>query len=108
MDILVKRTGESTLYDVDCTLELGASETISSVTSVANDPISGVTDLTITGKTVNTSTVDYDWGTAAIGKVIQFRVAGGVAGYVYTIRIVYVTNESNIKEAVVRLNVTDE
>lgn len=99
---LLKHADESILYDIDCTRELDSGETITAITSVAADAITGSTAPTISGAVVNTVAVTYSYGIAAIGKVIQARIADGTAGD-WTIRAKYTTSLGNARETVVVL-----
>lgn len=101
---LLKHAAESILYDLDCTRELADGETIASITSVAADAINGKTAPAITGAVVNTVAVTYIYGIAAIGKVIQARIADGAAGG-WTIRAKYHTSLGNERETVVQLTI---
>lgn len=107
MDILIKRSGETRILDVDCTLELADGVTLSSVTAIAADTITGVASPTLDNAVINAAPVTYDWGTADIGKAIQFRAAGGVAGYEYTVRITCATSDGGVYIAVFQLAVDD-
>ena len=107
--ILEKRTTESILYDLDCTNILDSGETISTVTTIESDQ----TGLTFGTPVVNTQPITFSDGTvAAIGKVISVRISEGVipsgaVNQIYTIRAIFNTSESNIREATVLMNVTN-
>lgn len=107
--VLEKRTSEIIFYDIDCTNILDTIETITSVTSVSADQ----TGLTFAGQAINSVPVDFPDGySAAIGKVISVQISGGVipspqVNQLYTIRAIFVTSESNTREATVLLNVTN-
>lgn len=101
---LLKHAPESILYDLDCTRELADGETITAITSVAADAITGSTAPTITGPVVNTVAVTYSYGVAAIGKVIQARIAGGSVE-TWTIRALYTTSLGNSRETIVNLTI---
>ncbi len=102
--VLEKRSYESILYDFDCTDDLSASETISSVATVTSEP----TGLTFGTAVINTSTTTYpDGRSAAAGKAIQVRISGGTNGVQYKIRARYATNLSNSREATTALKVRD-
>jgi hypothetical protein len=107
--VLEKRTSEIIFYDIDCTNILDTIETIISITSFSADQ----TGLTFAGQAINSVPVDFPDGySAAIGKVISVRISGGViptpqVNQLYTIRALFVTSESNTREATVLLNVTN-
>ena len=107
--ILEKRTTESIFYDIDCTHLLDTNETISSITSITSDQ----TGITFSNQAINSVAVTFSDGTtAAIGKVISVLISAGTIpngaiNQIYTIRPLFVTNESNIREATVLLNVTN-
>jgi len=107
--ILEKRTTEVIWYDIDCTHILDPNEIITSITSITSDQ----TGLTITGPAINSVPVTFPDGVIAeIGKVISVQISGGTVpsgatNQFYTIRPLFVTNESNTREATVILNVTN-
>jgi hypothetical protein len=107
--VLEKRTSESIFYDIDCTNILDVLETITSITSVAADQ----EGLDFAGQAINSVPVDFPDGySAAIGKVISVQISGGAiptpqVNQLYTIRALFVTSESNTREATVLLNVTN-
>lgn len=101
---LLKHADESILFDIDCTRELADGETITAITSVAADAITGATAPTITGPVVNAAPVTYSYGIAAIGKVVQARIADGSAGG-WILRAKYSTSRSNTRETVVQLTI---
>lgn len=109
--ILEKRTAEDIWYDIDCTPDLNASETITQVISVQADEAG----LTFGTPQVNTAIINYkDGSTADVGKVIMVKIAGGAiqagaTSMLYTIRAWYRTNQGNNKrEATVQLLVKDK
>lgn len=99
---LLKHATESILYDIDCTQELAAGETITGITSVAADAITGETAPTISGAVVNAVAITYSYGTAPIGKVMQILTAAGTSG-AWTIRAKYTTSLGNARETIVQL-----
>lgn len=107
--ILEKRTSETIWYDIDCTNLLDVTETITSITSVTADQ----SGLVFTAPAVNSAPVTFpDGSTALAGKVISVQISAGVVpsgstNQIYTIRPLFVTSESNIREATVLLNVTN-
>ena len=107
--ILEKRTSESIWYDIDCTQLLDVGEIISSITSVTADQAG----LVFTAPAINSQPVTFpDGSKAAAGKVISVQISAGVVptgstNQIYTIRPLFVTSESNIREATVLLNVTN-
>jgi hypothetical protein len=66
------------------------------------------TDLTLTNKAVNGSSLVVNDVTCLAGQVVTFTVAGGVAGTDYQIRITATSNAGNAQtlQATVRLRVT--
>ena len=107
--ILEKRTTESIYYDIDCTNLLDTLETITSITSITSDQ----TGLSFSNQAINSSPVTFPDGiTAGIGKVISVYISSGTIpsgaiNQIYTIRPLFVTSESNVREATVLLNVTN-
>ena len=107
--VLEKRTSEAIFYDIDCTNLLDSTETITSITSVLADQ----TGLTFAGSAINSVPVAFPDGySAAIGKVISVQISGGViptpqVNQLYTVRALFVTSQSNTREATVLLNVTN-
>ena len=107
--VLEKRTSEAIFYDIDCTNILDAAEIMTSVTSVLSDQLG----LIFLGSAINIAPVTFSDGViAAIGKVISVQISGGViptpqVNQLYTVRALFVTSESNIREATVLLNVTN-
>ena len=76
-----KYPGESVPFDLDCSDMLAASVTITGTPALSFLPaLTGGDGLTFGSATVNTQAVTYaDGRTAAAGKVIQVRIAGGSA-----------------------------
>lgn len=116
MQTLQKRSSETVRFDVDCSRLLGATETISSVTSMAYEPAT-VPALTFGASSVNSVAQTYtdEFGstrTAPIGQVIQVPISGGfiAAGAQvrdYVLRFVMATNLNAAVEATVRLKLND-
>ena len=82
MQTLEKRSADSLKFDIDCSSLLASTETISSVTSVTATPVT-TTPLVFGTATVNTLAQTYTdaYGstrTAAIGKVVQVNISGGL------------------------------
>lgn len=50
------------------------------------------TDLTLANKTVNTSALIIDGRSVAVGKAVQFKVSGQVAGKTYTVQVTVSTD----------------
>ena len=107
--ILEKRTTESIWYNIDCTNILNTTEIITSITSITSDQAG----LTFSGSAINGAPITFpDNYTAAIGKVISVYISEGIVptgatNQIYTIRPIFETNETNIREATVLLNVTN-
>ena len=107
--VLEKRTSESIWYDIDCTNLLDTNEIITSVTGVTSDQ----TGLSLLAPAINPAPITFPDGvTAAAGKVISVQISGGTieppqVNQLYTIRALFVTSESNTREATVLLNVTN-
>lgn len=111
--ILVKRTAEIMLCDLDCSALLGAAETITTVSSITADA-NGGTALTFGAPTVNAAQITYpDRRLVQPGKVIQVLIGGGSipAGQAqaeYVIRARFTTtNLGELREATVRLLIID-
>lgn len=62
------------------------------------------TDLTLSSKAVNGSSIRVNNDTCVAGQAVQFLVAGGVAGSNYQIKITVGTNASPAQVLVVRLS----
>jgi hypothetical protein len=107
--VLEKRTAEIIWYDIDCTNLLDPEEIIDSVTSVTSDQLG----LTLLGPAVNPIAITFPDGVTALpGKVISVQISGGIIeppqiNQLYTIRALFVTSDSNTREATVLLNVTN-
>lgn len=107
--VLEKRTSESIWYDIDCSLLLDPTEAILTITSIESDQAG----LTFTGQAINPDPVTFPDGyIAKTGSVISVMIGGGIIptpqiNQLYTIRALFNTNENNIREATVLLNVTN-
>ena len=95
-----KHVGETRNVAVNCTDELDSGELVASVTSVS------ATGLTITNDQVSTAELTILGESVAIGKAIQFTVAGGTAGTTYDIVATYVTDSSPAQTLVAHLPLT--
>jgi len=110
--MLQKRTSETWPYDFDCSLLLGKDEVITAVSSVTAEPTLS-TALTFGVPVVNVVPVQYPNRTAAVGKVIQVVIGGGViaAGLSHqrcTIRLKFTKSQSaGIGEATAYLDLVD-
>jgi hypothetical protein len=112
--ILVKRTAEIMLSDLDCSQLLGPSEAIVGTPTLTADN-NGQAELTFGVPTVNASTITYpDRRQVPAGKVIQVLIGGGSiptgndqAEYVIRARF-GTTNPGELREATVRLLVIDQ
>jgi len=97
-EILVKRSSEALLYDVDCSALLGADEKIVGTPTLTSTP----TDLVFGPILVDEA-----------GKVIQVKISGGRSGQngranLYTLRFLFATNATgDLHEATVVLAVED-
>jgi|CXWL01.1.fsa_nt_gi hypothetical protein len=116
----VKTPGESILFGFDFTNILETGETLTGTPTVvctvaaqmlASGGAVAVGDLTggsITAA-VNTAAFDNDDGVSvAIGKGVQARITGGVAGGDYTLKATAATNQSNTRELICTLKVRSE
>lgn len=107
--ILEKRTSESIQYDFNCSFLLDSGEVITGTPVLSADQ----QGLVFGSPSVNAQAINYDDGTiAAIGKVIQVRVSGGLipsgqTSQIYTIRAIFSTSTGNTREATVLLNITN-
>lgn len=72
-----KRTTETRLVTVSFNDDLDTNETLIGTPTVVESTLLG---LTITNKTINTSSFNVDGKTIGIGKAVQFLVAGGLIG----------------------------
>lgn len=119
MQILEKRSSDARRFDVDCSLLLGATETITSVgapTATATPAVTG-TAITFGSPTVNVSPATYtdSWGntrTAPAGQVVQVQISGGAIPSSartqdYILRFPLVTSQNPTVEATVKLRVND-
>ena len=72
--VLQKRTADVRTFDINCSNLLGATETITSVSSIAADQ----GGLTFGLPTVNTVEVSYpDGSIGPVGQVVQVQISGG-------------------------------
>lgn len=105
---LEKRSSESIFYSIDCSDLVDASETISSITSIADD---SSTLIFGTPAVSGAPTEFLDGRTVPAGQVVIVQISGGTPGSaistLYTIRCKFVTSESNRREATVLLRVKD-
>ncbi len=74
---LFKAVAESVVKTFDFTAWLASSETLASVTSVAQSNTKEATELTIGAPAVNQAAVTVDGTTIAIGKAVQVLVSAG-------------------------------
>ena len=88
---LVQDFAESNLYYCDFTNCLGATEKITSITSVTADG----SDLTITSSAIVTPA----------NKQITFRVSAGTPGLTHTIKAIVVTDGGNTKVLKMKLTI---
>jgi len=102
--VLVKRSVEDRTFDIDCTGELATGETIASVGTVAAAP----TGPTFGPALINAVAIEYrDGYEAAVGKVMQFRIAAGTSGTRYKVTAAYITSKGDTRQAAVMLDVED-
>jgi hypothetical protein len=81
---LCKQPGEKRRFSMEFAALLSSGETITSIASVTSEEIDGgVSDLTITGETIN-------------GSKIEMYIEGGTSGLTYRIEITINTNASQI------------
>lgn len=114
MQVLEKRTYDSRIFDIDCSLLLPGDATISDVDEVVGDQ----GELEFGNGVVNDDAVTYtdDEGNereVAAGKVIQVRISDGaippgVDELVCTLRARFTDSLTNELEATVLLRLTDE
>ena len=109
MQILEKRTYDARIFDINCSDLLDSDETITSVSTILGDQ----GGLTFGTAAINSTAITYpDGEVAAIGKVMQFEIAGGrippsVASLMCTVRARFLTSIGNDIEATVLLKLTD-
>lgn len=116
MQTLEKRTSESVLFDIDCSLLLAPTETIGTIASITGTP-SMTSPLVFGAGSVNVAPVTYTdafGGTriAAVGKVIQVSISGGTITAPALIqecivRAVFATTLNVAVEATARLNLNN-
>ena len=116
MKRLEKRSSESVKFDIDCSALLGATEAITTITSIAADTNSGGALVFGTG-VVNTVPITYydSQGNARIaptGSVVQVQISAGtlptgIGSLDYVIRCKVTTNLNPAIEAVVVLRLND-
>lgn len=117
MQVIEKRSSESRLYDLDCSLDLGSGESIQSVASVTAEPAT-TPPIVFGSAAVNAVPISYTDPNsgiariAPIGSVIQINISGGkiAAGKQvtdYIVRAKFATNISPTVEATVRLKLND-
>jgi len=87
---------------VDLRGKLDTGETLTGAPTVAEVT---TTHLTLSNKIVNVAVVSINGQTVGIGLAVQFKVAGGTAGTVYTINIRCGTSAGQTVEENVVLNV---
>lgn len=109
---LVKRSAETTLFDINCQMLLGPGETITAVLSTTAEGAGSA--LTFGAASINTANVVYDYArNVAPGKIMQLLIGGGsnptgAAGTMYTVRVLFSTsNPGETREATVALLVID-
>ncbi len=117
MQTLEKRSSESVLYDIDCSLLLAPGETISTVTTVAAEPAT-TPPLAFGAAAINGAPITYtdpitgNTRVAPTATVVQVQISGGsiasgkkVQGYV--VRCKVATSLNPAVEATVRLQLND-
>lgn len=110
---LQKFAAESILFDLDCTDNLGAAETITGTPGMSYLPagLSGGDALTFGTATVNGVATSYpDGKTGKVGGVIQVRISGGTpetstSARSYTVLATYTTSLGNTLVARGKLSV---
>jgi len=85
--------GSTRLVRVNCTRDLDSGVSLTGTPTVVEVT---TTALTLASKAVNTATYveSHSGSTVAIGKAVEFTVAGGVAGTTYRIRVTCGTTSS--------------
>ena len=116
MQTLEKRTSESVLYDIDCSVLLAVGETITGTPTVTTDLVT-TPPLVFGVATVNVAAVTYTdaYGSTRvvpIGQVAQVNISGGTipaSAQVqdYLVRVKMSTTRNALVEATVRLRLTD-
>jgi hypothetical protein len=116
MKTLEKRSSESTLYDLDCSILLAVGETIISVTTFTAEPIT-TPPIVVGAASINSSAVTYTdaFGStrvAPIGQVIQVNISGGAIPTSaliqdYILRAKFLTSRNPAVEATVRMRLND-
>lgn len=117
MQVLDKRSSESRLYDLDCSLDLASGEVITSVSIITAEPVTSPA-IVFGIPVVNVAPVSYTNQTtgivriAPIGTVIQVNISGGKIAtgrqvQDYILRAKFATNLSPAIEATVRLRLND-
>ena len=80
--------GDQDLVSIDATPYLDDGELIQSITSVVDtDSV-----LTIDNEIINTVNLTINGNTVIVGKALQFRVTGQLAGIEYRVRMTFVTD----------------
>ena len=106
---LEKRTYDVRIYDFDCSKLIDSGETITSVSTVESDQAG----FTFGTPVINSVPISYtDGHIAAIGKVIQVQIGGGIVPVGRTeimcvIRVQFVTSINPAIEATAFLRLTD-
>ena len=95
--------GDVDIVSIDYTPYLDASETLASVSAPSH--VSGPATPTYSNQVVNTVAVEIQRRTVAIGKAVQFKVAGQTASTTvpYYVDVTAVTNSTPARTKKVRL-----
>ena len=81
--------GATEVVSVDCVDFLDTGELFTGTLTITEDT---TTDLTLSNKVVSTASLTISDRTVAIGKAIQFKVTGQVAGVTYLVFITCTTD----------------
>lgn len=98
-----KTVSEARLVSVDMRGVLEAGELLTGTPTIVEVT---TTDLTLTSKQVNTNPVTINGAVCVAGQAVQFKVAGGVAGTNYVIRITVGTAGNPTQTLVVSLKLS--
>lgn len=111
--VLEKRTYDERVFDINCSSLLDEAETISTIVGFVDEGGSSANTFTYSSGVVNSSPITYpDGSTAAVGKVIQVKISGGVIptgmtkAYV-TVRARFISSSGDKIEGTVMVKLTD-
>lgn len=95
-DVREISAGATEVVSVDCLDFLDSGELFTGTPTITEQT---TTDLTLSNKTVNIAALTINDRVVAIGKAIQFKVVGQVAGVTYLIFITCTTDSSPARVA---------